>query len=99
MRAVHWTALFLCPQKRGRQRLLALHETKGYSLSEEGIPFDSPLRGMVGLQRFALLPDKGDILFPKRIPPFEPPEKGEGRSPRPPALAVPILKGCTRCAV
>ena len=42
---------------------------------------------------------KGGILFSKRIPPFEPPEKDEGRSPRPPTLAVCSLKGCTRCAV
>ena len=31
-----------------------------------------------GVQRLALLPGKGGILFPKRIPPLEPPEKGEG---------------------
>ena len=83
---------FFVPQK-GRQIKGGILFPKRVSL------FDSPLRGMVGLQRFALLPDKGGILFPKRIPPLDPPEKGEGRSPRPPALAVPILKDCTRCAV
>ena len=31
---------------------------------------------------------KGGILFPKRIPPLDPPEKGEGSPPRPPTLAV-----------
>ena len=35
------------------------------------------LRGVV-MQRVTLLPTKGGILFPKRIPPLEPPEKGEG---------------------
>ena len=42
---------------------------------------------------------KGGILFPLRIPPFEPPEKGEGRPPRPPTLQALGLKDCTRCAV
>ena len=51
------------------------------------------------VQLFALLPDKGGILFPKRIPPLEPPEKGEGRPPRPPTLRALGLKDCTRCAV
>ena len=51
------------------------------------------------VQLFALLPIKGGILFPKRIPPLEPPEKGEGRPPRPPTLQALGLKGCTRCAV
>ena len=43
--------------------------------------------------------NKGGILFPKRIPPLNPPEKGEGSSPRPPTLAVCSLKSCTRCAI
>ena len=30
---------------------------------------------------------KGGILFPKRIPPLEPPEKGEGRPPSTPDIA------------
>ena len=42
---------------------------------------------------------KGGILFPKRIPPLNPPEKGEGRTPRPPTLAVCSVKSCTRCAI
>ena len=42
---------------------------------------------------------KGGILFPKRIPPFEPPEKGGGLPPRPPTLQASGLKDCTRCAV
>ena len=42
---------------------------------------------------------KGDILFPKRMPPLEPQEKGEGCSPRPPTLPDWSSKGCTRCAL
>ena len=42
---------------------------------------------------------KGGILFPKRIPPLNPPEKGEGSPPRPPTLAVCSSNNCTRCAV
>ena len=42
---------------------------------------------------------KGGILFPKRIPPLEPPEKGEGCSPRPPTLPDWSSKSCTRCAL
>ena len=41
----------------------------------------------------------GGILFPKRIPPLEPPEKGEGRTPRPPTLPDWSSKSCTRCAL
>ncbi len=41
---------------------------------------------------------KGGILFPKRIPPLEPPEKGDGCSPRPPTLPDWSSKSCTRCA-
>ena len=46
------------------------------------------------------LPHKGDILFWKRIPPLEPPEKHEGPSPSTP-LTLPVcsLNDCTRCAV
>ena len=42
---------------------------------------------------------KGGILFPKRIPPLNPPEKGEGSPPRPPTLAVSILKSCAACGI
>ena len=42
---------------------------------------------------------KGGIPFPKRIPPLEPPEKGEGCSPRPPTLPDWSSKSCTRCAL
>ena len=41
---------------------------------------------------------QGGILFPKRIPPLEPPEKGEGRTPRPPTLPDWSSKSCTRYA-
>ena len=50
-------------------------------------------------ERRARRDTKGGILFPKRIPPLNPPEKGEGRSPRPPTLAVCSLNDCTRCAI
>ena len=43
---------------------------------------------------------KGGILFPKRIPPLNPPEKGEGSCPSTPlTLAVLGSNDCTRCAV
>ena len=42
---------------------------------------------------------KGGILFPKRIPPFDPPEKGEGSPPSTPALAVGRLKRCAACGI
>ena len=42
---------------------------------------------------------KGGILFPKRIPPLNPPEKGEGRPPRPPTLPVWCLKSCSACGI
>ena len=42
---------------------------------------------------------KGGILFPKRIPPFDPPEKGEGSPPSTPALAVGRLKNCAACGI
>ena len=45
------------------------------------------------VQHFALLPVKGGILFPKRIPPFEPPEKGEGCPPSTPDIAGFRLEG------
>ena len=38
------------------------------------------------VQLFALLPDKGGILFPKRIPPLNPPEKGKGSCPLTPHI-------------
>ena len=34
---------------------------------------------------WALLPVKGGVLFPKRTPPLEPPEKGKGGFPLDPA--------------
>ena len=45
------------------------------------------------VQHFALLPEKGGILFPKRIPPFEPPEKGKGSCPLTPHIAGFGLEG------
>ena len=42
---------------------------------------------------------KGGILFPKRIPPLNPPEKGEGRTPRPPTLADLGSKSCAACGI
>ena len=42
---------------------------------------------------------KGGILFPKRIPPFDPPEKGEGSPPSTPASAVGRLKSCAACGI
>ena len=69
----------------------------------ERVLFYSPLaRGAGGVQRaalhelvqhFALLPEKGGILFPKRIPPFEPPEKGKGSCPLTPHIAGFGLEG------
>ena len=35
---------------------------------------------------WALLPVKGGILFPKRTPPLEPPEKGKGSYPLTPHI-------------
>ncbi len=35
---------------------------------------------------------QGGILFPKRIPPLEPPEKGEGENPSTPDIAGLELK-------
>ena len=48
---------------------------------------------------WALLPVKGGILFPKRTPPLEPPEKDEESPPRPRTLAVSILKSCSACGI
>ena len=63
----------------------------------KGCP-DFPARAREG-ERRARRGTKGGILFPKRIPPLNPPEKGEGRTPRPPTLAVCSVKSCTRCAI
>ena len=53
-----------------------------------------------GWQRLlALLRDKGGILFPKRIPPLKPPEKGEGSPPSTPALRDLGLKSCSACGI
>ena len=76
MRVVRWTALFLRPE--GRRDSAPLFE---------GWVGCSAVGAAWLVQHFALLPDKGGILFPKRIPPLEPPEKGEGRPPRPPHIA------------
>ena len=51
------------------------------------------------MQRLALLLVKGGILFSKRIPPLYPPEKDEGRTPRPPTLQACSLKGCAACGL
>ena len=51
------------------------------------------------MQRLALLSVKGGILFSKRIPPLYPPEKDEGRTPRPPTLQACSLKSCAACNV
>ena len=70
--------------------------------------FDSPFVGAGGcsasgaawiVQLFAPLPCKGGILFSKRIPPLYPPEKDEGRSPRPPTLRAGSLKSCAACGI
>ena len=58
-----------------------------------------PRRAGGGQRPLALLRDKGGILFPKRIPPLNPPEKGEGRPPSTPALAVGRLKSCAACGI
>ena len=63
----------------------------------KGCP-DFPARAREG-ERRARRGTKGGILFPKRIPPLNPPEKGEGSPPRPPTLAVYSLNDCTRCAM
>ena len=47
----------------------------------------------------ALLRGKGGILFPKRIPPLDPPEKGEGSPPSTPALRDLGLKDCPACGI
>ena len=56
------------------------------------------LRGR-GMQRLVLLSVKGGILFSKRIPPLYPPEKDEGRTPRPPTLQACSLKSCAACGL
>ena len=85
---------FFVPSKKGKAAPAGAARDKGGILFPKRVSlFDSPLRGMVGLQRFALLPGKGGILFPKRIPPFEPPEKGEGCPPSTPDIAGSMLEG------
>ena len=54
------------------------------SLAGDGGAAPSALHELV--QLFALLPDKGGILFPKRIPPLNPPEKGKGSCPLTPHI-------------
>ena len=48
---------------------------------------------------WALLPVKGGVLFPKRTPPLEPPEKDEESPPRPRTLAVCSSKSCAACGI
>ena len=75
---------------------MALHGAKGEILSRENGPlFRTGAKG----ERRARRGTKGGILFSKRIPPLNPPEKGKGRPPRPPTLAVCGSKSCTRCAI
>ena len=75
---------------------MALHGAKGEILSRENGPlFRTGAKG----ERRARRGTKGGILFSKRIPPLNPPEKGKGRPLRPPTLPVWCLKSCTRCAV
>ena len=58
-----------------------------------------PAHGAGGGAACAPRHPKGGILFPKRIPPLNPPEKGEGSTPRPPTLAVSISKSCSACGI
>ena len=75
---------------------MALHGAKGEILSRENGPlFRTGAKG----ERRARRGTKGGILFSKRIPPLNPPEKGKGRPLRPPTLPVWCLKSCTRCAI
>ena len=59
---------------------MALHGAKGEILSRENGPlFRTGAKG----ERRARRGTKGGILFSKRIPPLNPPEKGKGRPLRP----------------
>ena len=75
---------------------MALHGAKGEILSRENGPlFRTGAKG----ERRARRGTKGGILFSKRIPPLNPPEKGKGRPLRPPTLPVWCLNNYTRCAL
>ncbi len=87
---------FLHESAGGRAAPMALHGAKGEILSRENGPlFRTGAKG----ERRARRGTKGGILFSKRIPPLNPPEKGKGRPLRPPTLPVWGLKSCTRCAI
>ena len=87
---------FLHESAGGRAAPRALHGAKGEILSRENGPlFRTGAKG----ERRARRGTKGGILFSKRIPPLNPPEKGKGRPLRPPTLPVWCLKSCTRCAI
>ena len=87
---------FLHESAGGRAAPMALHGAKGEILSRENGPlFRTGAKG----ERRARRGTKGGILFSKRIPPLNPPEKGKGRPLRPPTLPVWCLKSCTRCAI
>ena len=63
---------------------MALHGAKGEILSRENGPlFRTGAKG----ERRARRGTKGGILFSKRIPPLNPPEKDEGRPPSTPDIA------------
>ena len=62
---------------------MALHRAKGEILSRENGPlFRTGAKG----ERRARRGTKGGILFPKGIPPLNPPEKGEGPYPSTPHI-------------
>ena len=63
---------------------MALHGAKGEILSRENGPlFRTGAKG----ERRARRGTKGGILFSKRMPPLNPPEKDEGRPPLDPDIA------------
>ena len=75
---------FLHESAGGRAAPLALHGAKGEILSRENGPlFRTGAKG----ERRARRGTKGGILFSKRIPPLNPPEKDEGRPPSTPDIA------------
>ena len=75
---------FLHESAGGRAAPMALHGAKGEILSRENGPlFRTGAKG----ERRARRGTKGGILFSKRIPPLNPPEKDEGRSPSTPDIA------------
>ena len=75
---------FLHESAGGRAAPMALHGAKGEILSRENGPlFRTGAKG----ERRARRGTKGGILFSKRIPPLNPPEKDEGRPPSTPDIA------------